>query len=154
MPGWTGGDYRGHGRPKDLLVRLAQRRDGTMDTPIIRPTPEAFLSPDPGVQIIEYHLTLDDAPRWQFLRLEEPAIILAFQVVVESVYPGERYDDVAIAEVLFPVFEQDLVAPPLLPGTGGADGRGDFQLAILALGSGAIALGMAVRAWAGRGSWS
>jgi len=112
--------FHAHGRPKDVLVRLARLKEGAEPPPTVFPSPLLFtLIHEPALEITEHHLTLEDTPRWQFLRLEEPAMVLAFQVVMESVYPGQRYDDVAIAEVLFPLLEEDLASPPpLLPAAG------------------------------------
>lgn len=121
LPGVFGDDFRAHGRPKEVLVRLARFREGVEVPPVVIPVADSFLHPLPQLTISEHRLTLEDAARWQFLRLEEPATVLAFQVVVESVYPGEGYDDVAIAEVLFPLLEEDLASVPvLLPVTGEA----------------------------------
>ncbi|MBC7264606.1 MAG: hypothetical protein H5T64_09685 [Chloroflexi bacterium] len=114
LPGATDAEFRAHGRPKEILVRLARLKEGAELLPVFIPIEESFLNPVRQLEITEHHLTLEDAARWQFLQLEKPATILAFQVVVESVYPGERYNDVAIAEVLFPLLEEDLVSPPVL----------------------------------------
>jgi len=112
--------FSAHGRPKVVLIRLAHLKEGEQPPPTVFPSPLLFtLDPGPALEITEHRLTLDDAPRWQFLRLEEPATVLAFQVVVENAYLGQRYDDVAIAEVLFPLLEEDLASPPpLLPAAG------------------------------------
>lgn len=102
-----------------MVVRLAQLKEGAEVLPVVVPIEKSFVDPMRYLEITEHHLTLEDTPRWQFLRLERPTLILAFQIVVQSVYPGERYDDTAIAEVLFPLLEEDLVSPPtFLPVTG------------------------------------
>ena len=120
LPGMAGDDFRAHGRPKVVLVRLARLKEGAGVPPVVIPVEKSFLDPVRQLEVTEHRLTLEDAPRWQFLQLEQPATVLAFQVVVESVYPGEPYDDAAIAEVLFPLLEEDLMpAPALLPVTGG-----------------------------------
>lgn len=93
-------------------MRLAQLKDGVEALPVVSPAQRLFLDPEPGLKITEHRLILEDAPCWQFMRLEEPVTVLAFQVVVESIYPGAQYDDVAIAEVLFPLLEEDLGSAP------------------------------------------
>lgn len=122
LPGVAGDEdaFRAHGRPKEVLVRLARLREGAETMPAITPVPPFFLlSPEPELELTEHRLVLEDAPHWQFLRLEKPATVLAFQVVVETVYPGESHHDVAIAELLFPLLEEDLESVPvLLPFTG------------------------------------
>lgn len=148
LPGAAGADYRLHGRPKEVLVRLA--RAAGSPPPRIELVPDSFLRPLPQVEVREYRITLADAPRWQFLRLEEAGDYMAFQIVVESVYPGERYDDVAIAEVLYPVLEEDLLAPPVLPGAGGPAGLAGAARAFLALGAAGLAGGAALRRRFGR----
>jgi len=130
LPGMAGDEdaFRAHGRPKEVLVRVARLKedvsvhwgDAVDALPVVAPIPDSFSHPVPQLEITEHRLTLEDAPRWQFLRFEKPATALAFQVVVESVYPGERYNDVAIAKVLFPLLEEDLPSMPAqLPATGG-----------------------------------
>jgi len=122
LPGVAGSEetFRAHGRPKEIRVRLARLEKDAGGPPEVNSHEGLFDNPVPEVEITEHHLTLEDAPRWQFLQLEEPATVLGFQVVMVSVYPGERYDDVAIAEVLFPLLEEHLASPPaFLPTTGG-----------------------------------
>jgi hypothetical protein len=145
FPGAAGGEYRQHGRPREVLIRLA-RVTGS-PPPHIELIPDSFLHPLPQVEVTEYHLTLDDAPRWQFLHLEKPADYHAFQIVIESVYPGEHYDDVAIAEVLFPVFEEDFTTPPTLPNTGGPTGLFSGLALLLFLGIASLIIGGAIRIW-------
>lgn len=120
LPGVAGDStlFRAHGRPQEVLVRLAQWKEGREAPPIVAPTPESFLYPLAQLEITEHRLCLEDTPRWQFLRLEKPAIVLAFQVVVESVYPGERYHDVSIAELSFPLLLEDLETLGLASSTG------------------------------------
>lgn len=110
LPGVAGDRdaFQAHGRPKEVLVRLVQLKDGVEALPVVSPAQRLFLDPEPGLKITEHRLILEDAPCWQFMRLEKQTIVLAFQVAVESIYPGEQYDDVAIAEVLFPLLEEDL----------------------------------------------
>jgi hypothetical protein len=105
LPGAAGKAYRDHGRPREVLVRLAQLRAGVeMPFQFGFPTTEQlFRNPPAEVTIAEYRLELADAPRWQFLRLSQPTPALGFQVQIEQVYPGDRYDDVAIAEVRYPL---------------------------------------------------
>ena len=114
LPGMAGDmdAFLAHGRPREVLVRLVRLKDGVEMPPMISPTQRSFLNPGPGLEITEHRLVLEDTPCWQFMRLEKPAIVLAFQVVVESIYPGEQYGDVAIAEVLFPLLEEDLESAP------------------------------------------
>jgi hypothetical protein len=58
--------------------------------------------------ITAHRLTLSDEDAWQYLILDGPEKVLGFQIIVESVYPGEMYDDVAISDVRFPLTEADL----------------------------------------------
>jgi hypothetical protein len=121
LPGAPGKAYRDHGRPKDVLVRLAHVRAGVeVPFPFVFPsTEEVFLNPPAELTITEHRLHLVDAPRWQFLRLSQPTPAVGFQVLIEQVYPGERYDDVAIAEVRYPLLAEDLTVPSGLPSTAG-----------------------------------
>jgi hypothetical protein len=145
FPGVAGEDYHEHGRPKDVLVRLARVKES--EPFYIAPALDSFLHPAPQVEVTEYRLTLDDTPRWQFLHLENPADYQAFQIVIESVYPGEHYDDVAIAEVLFPVFEEDFTTPPTLPNTGGPTSLFGGLVLVLFLGIASFVIGGAIRIW-------
>ena len=45
-------------------------------------------------------------------------------MLIEQVYPGERYNDVAIAEVRYPLLAEDLAVPSNLPYTAGATAIG------------------------------
>ncbi len=131
LPGIAGQEFYDHGRPKEILIRLAQLTAG-LSRPDLAPTAATFSDPPAAVEIREFHLTLQDAPRWQFLYLDEPATVLAFQILVESVYPGQRFDDVAIAEVWFPLLEEDIATSfSFLPNAGGNQSLGMGLMAIL-----------------------
>jgi hypothetical protein len=146
LPGVAGDSaaYRAHGRPKDVRVRLAQLRPG-MTFDVYRDN--YFRPPPPELEVIEYRLQLADTPRWQFLRLDTPVFVVAYEVHIESVYPGQRYQDVAIAEVLFPLLEEDLpLEGKLLPRTGGlVDGWLDLPALGLLLAAVLAVLGFGLR---------
>jgi len=145
LPGVAGTNFLAHGRPREVLVRWARFREGSAVYPIVPPAAGSFLDPPPEVEIEEYRFTLDDEPRWQILRLNEPITALAFQVVVEGVYPGEQFEDVAIAELLFPLLEEDLTSAPMQRTTGESGAIGLRLLGVLA--TVASLLGVSVLLW-------
>lgn len=44
-------------------------------------------------------LTLEDAPGVQLIDLPNPAIVRAVRLIIDDIYPGDTYDDTAIAEI-------------------------------------------------------
>jgi hypothetical protein len=91
---------RTHGRPRDVLVRLihAVSQENRPDLPA---GPEAFATPWLETMVTAHRLTLTDEAVWQYLVLNEPETVLGFQIIVESVYPGDAFDDVAVAGLRF-----------------------------------------------------
>ncbi|MGI5917541.1 MAG: hypothetical protein ACOX9A_13950 [Anaerolineae bacterium] len=104
--GLRSGD-RSHGRPREVLIRLIRAVDES-SLPELPQGPEPFTTPWPETMITAHRLTLSDEDAWQYLILDGPEKVLGFQIIVESVYPGEMYDDVAISDVRFPLTEADL----------------------------------------------
>jgi LPXTG-motif cell wall-anchored protein len=145
LPGMAGKDFLAHGRPRAVLVRWVRFREGSAASPIVPPVAGSFLDPPPEVVIEEHRFALEDEPRWQILQLDKPITALAFQLVVEGVYPGEQFNDVAIAEIHFPLLEEDRASVPMQRKTGES---GSIDLRLLGvLATAATLLGVSVLLW-------
>jgi hypothetical protein len=120
-------DFKAHGRPKQVMVRFAVRQPNATILPTLSAGDSIagiFDHPTAGLAIVDRSITLKDSPTWQYLRLSQPADAIGFQVIVQSVYPGTSYNDVAISEVLFPLLPDDVSSPP---GTIPLTGAGEHQ---------------------------
>jgi hypothetical protein len=94
--------------------------------PASLPSATIFDQPPSGVFVTERRLKLPDEQRWTYVVPDVGRPIVGFEITVESVYPGTRYDDVAIADVRFPADPDELAAAGLaLPPTPAPPGRLD-----------------------------
>lgn len=110
-------EFKAHGRPKQVLVKFAILKPGG-SAPYLKPNEpftDLFDHTSADHDVVERSFTLNDSPTWQFLSLPQRLDASAFQIVVQSVYPGSRYNDVAVSEVLFPLLPDDISGAHKVP---------------------------------------